>query len=47
MGDAGTADGTYVGMVRHNVVTIAAALGGEVAAWPEALAPWAEAWNLR
>ena len=47
MGDAGTADGTYVGMVRHNVVTIATALGGEVAAWPEALAPWAEAWNLR
>ncbi len=29
LGDAGTAAGTYVGMVRHNVDTIAAALRGE------------------
>lgn len=47
MGDAGTAEGSYVGMARHNVVTIASALGGAVAAWPEALTPWADAWNLR
>jgi len=47
MGDAGAPDGTYLGMVRHNVVTIATALGGSVAPWPEALAAWAEAWGLR
>ena len=29
MGDAGTPEGTYVGMVRHNIDTIAAALLGE------------------
>lgn len=28
MGDAGTPEGTYVGMVRHNVGTIVTALGG-------------------
>ena len=29
MGDAGTPEGTYIGMVRHNIDTIAAALRGE------------------
>ncbi len=29
MGDAGTYEGTYVGMIDHNVTTIARALGGE------------------
>jgi manganese/zinc/iron transport system substrate-binding protein len=29
MGDSGTPEGTYIGMVRHNTDTIAAALGGE------------------
>ena len=29
MGDPGTADGTYIGMVRHNVDTIVAGLRGE------------------
>jgi pyruvate-formate lyase-activating enzyme len=33
-------------MLRHNVITIVTALGGEVAPWPEALADWAAAWNL-
>jgi len=47
MGDAGTPDGSYVGMVRHNVVTIVTALGGEVAPWPTALLSWADAWGLR
>ncbi len=47
MGDAGTAEGTFVGMVRHNVVTVVTALGGQVAPWPDALSGWAEAWNLR
>jgi manganese/zinc/iron transport system substrate-binding protein len=47
MGDAGTPEGSYVGMVRHNVVTVVTALAGEVAPWPDALAPWLEAWGLR
>jgi manganese/zinc/iron transport system substrate-binding protein len=46
MGEAGTPEGTLIGMLRHNVVTIVTALGGEVAPWPEALADWAGAWNL-
>lgn len=32
MGEAGTPEGTYLGMVRHNVDTITAALGGDVSA---------------
>jgi manganese/zinc/iron transport system substrate-binding protein len=46
MGDAGTPEGTYVGMVRHNLSTIVTALGGELAPWPDELAGWAEAWGL-
>ena len=46
MGEAGTPDGTLIGMLRHNVITIVTALGGEVAPWPDALALWAEVWNL-
>jgi manganese/zinc/iron transport system substrate-binding protein len=30
MGEAGTYEGTYIGMIDHNATTIAAALGGEV-----------------
>ncbi|MBT8457546.1 MAG: manganese transporter, partial [Alphaproteobacteria bacterium] len=30
MGADGTYEGTYLGMIDHNVTTIAAALGGEV-----------------
>jgi len=45
MGEAGTPEGTLIGMLRHNVVTIVTALGGEVAPWPEALADWAAAWT--
>ena len=33
MGDAGTYEGTYVGMIDHNITTVARALGGEA---PEA-----------
>ncbi|MCA9299939.1 MAG: zinc ABC transporter substrate-binding protein, partial [Phycisphaerales bacterium] len=29
MGPAGTYEGTYIGMIDHNVTTIARALGGE------------------
>jgi manganese/zinc/iron transport system substrate-binding protein len=31
MGDAGTVEGTYIGMVKHNIDTIAGALVGELA----------------
>jgi len=44
MGDAGTPEGTYVGMLRHNVTTVVEALGGRVAPWPAELASWSEAW---
>ena len=37
MGQAGTADGTYIGMVRRNTLNITQDLGGEVAAWPAEL----------
>ncbi len=47
MGDEGTPEGTYIGMVRHNVSTVVRALGGEAAPWPDELADWAEAWALR
>ncbi len=43
-GAAGTADGTYVGMIVHNVLTVTRALGGTAAAPTGALAAWAEAW---
>lgn len=46
MGDTGTPEGTLIGMLRHNVITIVTALDGEVAPWPDALADWAGAWNL-
>ena len=36
MGEDGTPEGTYIGMIRHNVDTIVAALTGEAAATPEA-----------
>ena len=32
MGDAGTYEGTYIGMIDHNVTTIARALGADVPA---------------
>jgi manganese/zinc/iron transport system substrate-binding protein len=46
MGDEGTPEGTYIGMIRHNVIAITEALGGTVAPWPEELAAWAVAWGL-
>lgn len=41
MGDAGTADGTYIGMIRANTVTVVEALGGEPPPLPDELADWA------
>jgi len=44
LGDAKSPDGTYVGMVVHNVRAIVAGLGGEVPPLPGALAPWEARW---
>jgi len=46
MGDPDTAEGSYLGMIRHNVLAITAALGGTPAPWPAALDAWAERWGL-
>ena len=46
MGAEGTAAGTYIGMIHHNVLTITRALGGVPAPLPEALAPWAARWGI-
>ena len=45
MGDDGAPAGTIIGMLRHNVMTIVAALGGEAAPWPAELANWAAGWG--
>ena len=45
MGEDGTADGTYIGMLRRNTTHIVSALGGELAPWPEALNDWANTWE--
>ena len=37
MGPPGTYQGTYIGMMRHNVESITRALGGVIAAWPAGL----------
>ena len=46
MGDEGTAEGSYIGMIRANTITITDALGGTVPDWPEALHDWAHEWNI-
>ncbi|MBR3369239.1 MAG: zinc ABC transporter substrate-binding protein [Rhodobacteraceae bacterium] len=46
MGDDGTAEGTYIGMIRHNTATIAQALGGTVPPLPDVLHDWAETWDM-
>jgi manganese/zinc/iron transport system substrate-binding protein len=46
MGADGTPEGTYIGMIRANVTTIVAALGGRPEPWPAALQDWAAAWGL-
>jgi len=43
MGEAGTPEGTYIGMIRANVLVITEGLGGTPAPWPDALVPWAVA----
>lgn len=46
MGDPGTPEGTYIGMMRANTLTITPALGGTVPPWPEALSGWAQTWGV-
>lgn len=46
MGDEGTPEGTYIGMIRANTITVTEALGGTVPDWPEALQDWAQEWNI-
>lgn len=46
MGEEGTAEGTYIGMLRANTLAIVEALGGEPAPWPQALADWAQRWEV-
>lgn len=45
LGEAGTPDGTYIGMIVHNTRTITGALGGTSPPLPGALKPWAEQWS--
>ena len=44
LGDAGAPEGTYVGMLVHNVTAIVAGLGGEVPPLPAELASWEARW---
>ncbi|MGY6632763.1 MAG: metal ABC transporter solute-binding protein, Zn/Mn family [Alkalilacustris sp.] len=46
MGAAGTPEGSYIGMIRANTLTITEALGGQAPAWPAPLAAWAEAHGI-
>jgi len=46
MGEAGTAGGTYIGMIYENTKSIVTALGGELPAFPGALKNWAEEWDI-
>jgi manganese/zinc/iron transport system substrate-binding protein len=46
MGDDATPEGTYVGMIRANTVTVTEALGGTLPDWPEALDGWARDWSI-
>ena len=46
MGDAGTPEGTYIGMIRANTITITRALGGSVPDWPGELDGWAQEWGV-
>lgn len=46
MGEAGSAAGTYIGMIHANTVAIVTALGGRPAPLPGALVAWADRWNV-
>ncbi|MDN7133852.1 zinc ABC transporter substrate-binding protein [Halomonas sp. MC140] len=46
MGDANSADGTYIGMIYANTRHIVEALGGTLAPMPDALSEWAGRWEI-
>ncbi|MGY6547995.1 MAG: metal ABC transporter solute-binding protein, Zn/Mn family [Roseinatronobacter sp.] len=46
MGDAGTPESSYIGMIRANTILITEALGGTVPDWPDALGDWAQGWGI-
>ena len=46
LGEAGTAAGTYIGMIVHNTRTVTEALGGSAPPLPDELGAWAQRWNL-
>ncbi len=46
MGEAGSAAGTYIGMIHANTAAIVTALGGRPAPLPGALVAWADRWNV-
>ncbi|MCF2911384.1 metal ABC transporter solute-binding protein, Zn/Mn family [Halomonas sp. Cn5-12] len=46
MGNAGTVNGTYIGMIYSNTQHIVGALGGSMAPLPEELADWAATWDV-
>lgn len=46
MGAEGTAEGTYIGMMHSNTVTITKALGGTPTPLPAALDDWAATWKI-
>ena len=46
MGAAGTAAGTYIGMIHANTVAIVTALGGRPVALPGELVAWAGRWHV-
>ena len=45
MGEPGTAEGTYVGMMLHNTSAIVSALGGDLPVLPASLRAWQEQWG--
>ncbi len=47
MGEDGTPEGSYIGMIRRNTLTVVAALGGEAPPLPAALADWMQAWGVQ
>ena len=47
MGQSGTADGTYIGMLFHNTTVITTALGGKTAPLPQGLKIWARTWGIK
>lgn len=46
MGPPETAEGTYIGMLRQNTLTIVTALGGKPEPLPAALHAWAARWKI-